>query len=343
MPNRKERQDNRLPPKAESSEQSRARVRIGRACDRCKIKKSKCDGNVPCAGCVASDSTCEYSARRRREARDWYWGMHDVMDEALQRLYWACREGRGFPGVIPDESSGRVSTDAILRGLGLDPPAVERVGPIKSQSESVLDGINTLGQPSYRPPDVPPGLATRRPRESSDHGPLSPLGQNDMVDGVDILDERDGVDGADGASDSDEMGSMSQGMGDEHQTGGVPSVISQRFQTSPNVPLDPSILMGGNVAMVNLQSPVYSQMAPMGFQSTAALRGHTGQAQMQTTQQPQHAGMHFASRSQPGWTAERTAVEEPDTLPWPGNLAAVYKDTKPPHGGSGFHPPSHKR
>lgn len=41
MPNRKERQDVRMPPRSETFEQSKSRVRIGRACDRCKIKKSK--------------------------------------------------------------------------------------------------------------------------------------------------------------------------------------------------------------------------------------------------------------------------------------------------------------
>lgn len=277
-----------------------------------------------------------------------YWGMHDVMDEALQRLYWACREGRGFPGVVPDESSSRVSTDAILRGLGLDPPPVERAGPIKSQSESVLDSRIVRGQPSYQPPGIPPRLAPRPSRQSSDQIPLSPLGKDDMGDGVELLDGRDGVDGVDGvdgASDSDEMDSVSQGMGPEHQTAAIPAAISQGFQPPPDDPLDASMLLGGNVAMMNLQSPMYSQMAPMDFQSTAALGGHAGQAAMRTTQQ-QHSGIQanvFTPGSQAGWTAERTAAVDGDTLPWPGNLAAVYRDTQPPHGGSAFTPPSHPR
>lgn len=45
--------------------------------------------------------------------------MRDVTDEALQRLYWACRRHEDFPGPLPDESRGNVTTYDILVGLGL--------------------------------------------------------------------------------------------------------------------------------------------------------------------------------------------------------------------------------
>lgn len=45
--------------------------------------------------------------------------MREVTDNALERLYWACRRGSGFPGHIPDESNGIVTTTDILNGLGL--------------------------------------------------------------------------------------------------------------------------------------------------------------------------------------------------------------------------------
>jgi hypothetical protein len=51
--------------------------------------------------------------------------MREVMDEALQQLYWACRHKSGFPGEVPDESTGVVTTDAILNGLGLTTPDPE--------------------------------------------------------------------------------------------------------------------------------------------------------------------------------------------------------------------------
>ena len=54
-----------------------------------------------------------------------YCQMREVTDEALQRLYWACRSKSGFPGDIPDESQGKPSTIAILNALGLKTTALE--------------------------------------------------------------------------------------------------------------------------------------------------------------------------------------------------------------------------
>jgi hypothetical protein len=48
--------------------------------------------------------------------------MREVTDAALQMLYWACRNQAGFPGQVPDESTGAVSTTNILKGLGLATP-----------------------------------------------------------------------------------------------------------------------------------------------------------------------------------------------------------------------------
>lgn len=48
--------------------------------------------------------------------------MREVTDDALQRLYWACRRRSGFPGEIPDETAGSVTPTDILKGLGLIKP-----------------------------------------------------------------------------------------------------------------------------------------------------------------------------------------------------------------------------
>ena len=48
--------------------------------------------------------------------------MREVTDDALQRLYWASRRRTGFPGQVPDESMGTVSTTDIMKGLGLIKP-----------------------------------------------------------------------------------------------------------------------------------------------------------------------------------------------------------------------------
>jgi hypothetical protein len=55
--------------------------------------------------------------------------MSEITDEALQLLYWACRHGMDFPGNLPIETEGMISTHAILEGLGL-------VGPIDDGSDA---------------------------------------------------------------------------------------------------------------------------------------------------------------------------------------------------------------
>lgn len=70
-----------------------------------------------------------------------------MTDEALQRLYWACRSHSGFPGDTPDESNGPPSTAAILDALGLETPSLEELGcPENLQKHS-----NPSGSPSSRP------------------------------------------------------------------------------------------------------------------------------------------------------------------------------------------------
>lgn len=98
------------------------RRRIPRACDRCRLKKSKCDGARVCKACQATDSTCLYRTRRNREAKNYYWYMRDITDEALIRLYWACQNGTGFPGHSIEERKGKVTAHAVLEGLGLTGP-----------------------------------------------------------------------------------------------------------------------------------------------------------------------------------------------------------------------------
>jgi len=121
--------------------QRTSRGRTPRACDRCRIKKAKCDGGQVCKTCRAGDTPCAYSARRR-EARNYYCQMREVTDKALQRLYWACREGTGFPGDIPDQSTNIVSTTAILKGLGLIKPDFDEFELPKDSDQpvSLIDG-----------------------------------------------------------------------------------------------------------------------------------------------------------------------------------------------------------
>lgn len=52
-----------------------------------------------------------------------HWQMRDITNEAIRRMYVACKNNSGFPGQLPPQhegdDDGDVSIHAILQGLGL--------------------------------------------------------------------------------------------------------------------------------------------------------------------------------------------------------------------------------
>jgi hypothetical protein len=93
--------------------------------------------------------------------------MREVTDEALQRLYRACRSNSGFPGVIPDESHGPPSTTAILDALGLMQPSLEDMGAIEDVQRPVPTSLSYYTTQSD--PSTPQrGETTLSTEESSD-------------------------------------------------------------------------------------------------------------------------------------------------------------------------------
>lgn len=41
------------------------RKRVGKACDRCRLKKSKCDGSTPCSRCRIDNAICVFGERKK--------------------------------------------------------------------------------------------------------------------------------------------------------------------------------------------------------------------------------------------------------------------------------------
>jgi hypothetical protein len=64
-------------------------------------------------------------------------------------MYWACRNGRDFPGTLPDETSGRVTTHAILEGLGLIGADDDESGFQEVSTGSLGSGVPT-GDPDQQ-------------------------------------------------------------------------------------------------------------------------------------------------------------------------------------------------
>lgn len=258
-----------------------------------------------------------------------YWGMQDVIDEALQRLYWACREGRGFPGVLPDESNGRVSTDAILRGLGLSPPPVERRALGTTQSESALDGMERGSELSYRPPDIQTDRLSRASTSSSRPTPRSMVSEDRpmMVDGV------SGLDGT---------GMHGQRLPTRTESVHGSLNLSQQFPEDVDGAIDPVMLPDGDMDLLSLDRSMYPEMDSMHFQPGEQMPQPDGQAPSQIGLSPVQARNSQSSGVPPGhgsgWRSQRE-MQAPGTLPWPGTLAAVYRNTEHKRDGDSFHGP----
>ncbi|KAK9313277.1 hypothetical protein V1522DRAFT_248002 [Lipomyces starkeyi] len=56
------------PPAADQPEYS-TRKRVGKACDSCRIKKSKCDGRKPCSRCIMDDKICTFTERKKSKEK----------------------------------------------------------------------------------------------------------------------------------------------------------------------------------------------------------------------------------------------------------------------------------
>ena len=279
---------------------------------------------------------CEFSTKPDDVYR--YWGMQDIIDEALQRLYWACREGRGFPGVIPDENSGHVPTDAILRGLGLSPPPVDgtRFGGSRANATSAMQ-FESLVPRSYRPPESQPqprGL-TRFSPTSSVPTPLSrsgseqlPFAGNVVREGgtpIDIEEEDD--DQMDGTTDdmTDDLGDqISEHVGVDFLHGLSQELWARmgpniHFARMPNEHVD---YVGG---------PTYSNMsnAPFGSGGQSEPRRQTS---MQFAAHYQQTGLYgqSAKPTMPGLGSGEQKVwqgrqedRRNEALPWPGTMASL--------------------
>jgi hypothetical protein len=294
--------------------------------------------------------------------------MHDIIDDALQKLYWACRNNQGFPGVIPDESNGAVSTDAILRGLGLTSPPVENVGAAESQSEAALDGIEPSPERWYQPPDV---QSDNLSRVSSSVPGATPIPHKierrntDMMDGLvssgayqskpDKKGQRpaatktktmppslgrrfrgsmDGMEGSDGLDGADDVEGGVDGDDDVDGTDGTECAdgldgVNEVHDTEGLSPF------GGmnTMDLMNFPTSGYFGANQIGFAMGPQMSDHERDRMMQFSMTQRGGGygdLHHAHvmSNQQSWTAQQPRMDG-GTLAWPGNLASMYKNMRP--------------
>ncbi|KAJ5560584.1 hypothetical protein N7513_002983 [Penicillium frequentans] len=121
-----------------------ARSRVQKACDRCRRKKTKCDGSTPCQKCRAENATCMFGDRKRQREKVYPKGYTTFLKEqqgwlihGLRELYRHVQAGDGWPGEpLSCEADGQPLVHDILSRLGsLDQPRFESTAfPESAQS-----------------------------------------------------------------------------------------------------------------------------------------------------------------------------------------------------------------
>ncbi|PCG90484.1 Hypothetical protein PENO1_098970 [Penicillium occitanis (nom. inval.)] len=105
---------------------SNVRKRVCKACDRCRLKKSKCDGASPCGRCRADNAICVFGERKKAHDKVYPKGYVEMLEQqqiwlvnGLQELYRRAQEGEGWTGEpLKAESNGHPLTHDLLTRLG---------------------------------------------------------------------------------------------------------------------------------------------------------------------------------------------------------------------------------
>ncbi|KAJ8098961.1 hypothetical protein POJ06DRAFT_277342 [Lipomyces tetrasporus] len=126
---------------------ARMRKRVGRACDACRIKKSKCDGNKPCSRCIADHKVCIFTSRKHSTGK-LYSGNYvellhnriEVLQLGLELLVQRINRGDTISSLLDDK--GKININMVLdklsvSGIGTDQfSTMVRLSPSSSIASS---------------------------------------------------------------------------------------------------------------------------------------------------------------------------------------------------------------
>jgi len=123
------------------------RKRVCKACDRCRLKKSKCDGANPCSRCKQDNTICVFGERKKSQDKVYPKGYTEQLEqqqtrlvEGVRKLYGLVVNNKPWPGNrLKEVSNGHPLTHDILKELGLLTVSNDGVTHYESFEEDPLE------------------------------------------------------------------------------------------------------------------------------------------------------------------------------------------------------------
>ncbi|KAI9038999.1 Zn(II)2Cys6 transcription factor domain-containing protein [Aspergillus affinis] len=138
------------------------RSRVPKACDRCRRKKTKCDGSSPCQRCRAENANCVFGDRKRVREKVYPEGYTTFLEEqrgwlihGIRELYRHVQAGDGWPGEpLKCDANGQLLVHDILSQLG----SLDQAGASTTEESK---------QPSQQKLQIPQDRNLQRPQSST--------------------------------------------------------------------------------------------------------------------------------------------------------------------------------
>lgn len=101
--------------------------RVGKACDLCRLKKTKCSGEQPCERCLADNKVCIYTERKRTKDKTYPFEYVEMMEKRLYLLKEALFKVVAMVDEGDDSKMSSLRTQLVRQNNGDDLYSINEV------------------------------------------------------------------------------------------------------------------------------------------------------------------------------------------------------------------------